>query len=297
MKGRRLAYLLAGVLVTLGFWGFYAEPASLRNQSYELILSNWPNQCDGVRVALLADLHVGSPFNGTAKLARIVDLTQAAHPDLILLAGDFVIHGVPGGTFVPPEEITSRLRWLSAPLGVLAVLGNHDWWLDAPRVRKALESAGIPVLEDAAVAVSAGPCRFWVAGIGDYWEGRHDVAAALARVPDSAPVLAFTHNPDVFPDIPARVNLTLAGHTHGGQVFLPLIGRPIVPSRYGERYAIGHVVESRRHLFVTPGLGTSILPVRFLVPPEVSILTLRSGGGAGAGGRVWRSPRLGAGRG
>jgi predicted MPP superfamily phosphohydrolase len=100
------------------------------------------------------------------------------------------------------------------------------------------------------------------------------VAGTLARVPAGAPVLVFTHNPDIFVDIPPRVSLTLAGHTHGGQVYIPFIGRPIVPSHYGERFAIGHVVEGGRHLFVTPGLGTSIIPVRFLVPPEISVLTL-----------------------
>jgi predicted MPP superfamily phosphohydrolase len=93
-------------------------------------------------------------------------------------------------------------------------------------------------------------------------------------VTDGAPVLAFTHNPDLFPEVPSRVSLTLAGHTHGGQVYLPLLGRLVVPSQFGERYAIGHVVENGRHLFVTAGVGTSILPVRFLVPPEISIIRL-----------------------
>jgi predicted MPP superfamily phosphohydrolase len=159
---------------------------------------------------------------------------------------------------------------------VWAVLGNHDWWLDARRVRRALESVRISVLEDAAVPVRRGSCHFWLAGIGDFWEGRHDIARALESVPDAAPVIAFTHNPDIFPDIPPRVSLTIAGHTHGGQVYVPLIGRPIVPSRYGQRYAIGHIVEGNRHLFVSSGLGTSIMPVRFLVPPEISLIGLRS---------------------
>jgi len=154
------------------------------------------------------------------------------------------------------------------------VLGNHDWWLDAPRVRSALESVGIPVLEDAATPLRRDSCAFWLVGIGDLWVGRHDVGKALSAVPEGAPIVAFTHNPDVFHRMPARVTLTIAGHTHGGQVYLPLLGRPIVPSEYGERYAIGHVVEDGRHLFVSPGLGTSILPVRFLVPPEVSVLRL-----------------------
>ena len=110
--------------------------------------------------------------------------------------------------------------------------------------------------------------------MSDWWEGKHDVGRALEAIPLGAATVLFTHNPDVFPEVPRRVALTIAGHTHGGQVYLPGVGRPIVPSAYGERFAIGHIVEEGRHLFVSPGLGTSILPIRFLVPPEVSILTL-----------------------
>jgi len=270
-----LAIVALAVAAPVG-WGFVIEPARLRNEDYEIAIPNWPAGCDGLRIAVLAGLHVGSPWNGPDKLDRVIALTQQAHPDLILLAGDFVIHGVRGGTFTPPESIAAALGQLEAPLGVWAVLGNHDWWLDAPRVRAALEAVGIPVLDDTAIAVSSRACDFWLAGISDYWEGRPDVPGVLARITDEAPVLAFTHNPDVFPDVPARVSLTIAGHTHGGQVYIPFLGRPVVPSRYGERYAIGHVVEGGRHLFVSPGLGTSIIPVRFLVPPEVSVLTLRA---------------------
>lgn len=192
----------------------------------------------------------------------------------MLLAGDFVIHEVVGGQFVSPEDTATALGRLRAPGGVFAVLGNHDWWLDAPRVRAALERAGIPVLDDAATQIALRDCRFWLVGVSDFWEGPHDLARAFRDVPADATVLAFTHNPDVFPEMPARVSLTVAGHTHGGQVYVPGIGRPVVPSQYGQRFAIGHVVEDGRHLFVSSGLGTSILPVRFLVPPEVSILSL-----------------------
>lgn len=274
-KRLRIVAALLAIPVSLVLWAFWLEPASLRNEDYAVSLARWPDECDGFRVAVLGDLHVGSPFNGMAKLAEIVALTRAAEPDLVLLAGDFVIHGVVGGSFEPPEAIVAELSRLEAPAGVHAVLGNHDWWLDAPRIRKALESVSIPVLEDRAVPIDRGDCRFWLAGISDWMEGPHDVARALAVVPPGAPLLAFTHNPDVFPEIPPSVDLTIAAHTHGGQVYLPGFGRPIVPSAYGERYAIGHVVEAGRHLFVSAGLGTSILPVRFLVPPEISVLTLR----------------------
>jgi len=274
-----LAGALALVGLGLGGWAFWWEPSSLRNEDHELALPAWPAACDGMRVAILADLHTGSPHNGLANLERIVALTQRARPDLVLLAGDFVIHGVLGGRFVAPERAAERLAELSAPAGVFAVLGNHEWWLDAERVRGALGSVGIPVLEDASRPVSPSSlegCRFWLAGVGDFWEGDPDVEAALADVPIGAPTILFTHNPDLFPEIPPRVALTVAGHTHGGQVLLPILGRPIVPSRFGERYAIGHVVEEGRHLFVSSGIGTSILPVRFRVPPEVSVLRLRA---------------------
>ncbi|NOT43465.1 MAG: metallophosphoesterase [Acidobacteria bacterium] len=269
-------------------WTLWVEPSSLRSREYPLEMRGWPAACHGLRVAVLADVHVGSPFNGPGNLQRVVELTRRAQPDLVLLAGDYVVDGVLGGTFHAPEAWAPVLEGLRAPAGVFGVLGNHDWWLDPGRVRRALESASVRVLEDQAVHVALGDCRFWLAGVSDYREGRHDVAAALALVPADAPVVVFTHNPDLFPEVPARVILTVAGHTHGGQVRLPLIGRPVVPSRYGQRFAAGHVVEDGHHLFVSTGVGTSILPIRFRVPPEVSVLTLCGPGSCGRAGVVPR---------
>ncbi|MCA1714926.1 MAG: metallophosphoesterase, partial [Gammaproteobacteria bacterium] len=222
------------------------------------------------------DLHIGSPHNGVGKLDWIVREVTASDADVVLLAGDYVILSVFLGTYVPPETVARHLRPLAARKPVYAVLGNHDWWKDGHKMRRALESAGITVLDNEATAVAVDECGFWLAGIGDLWEGQPDIARTFADVPATAPVLALTHNPDVFPQVPARPALTIAGHTHGGQVNLPLIGRPIVPSDHGKDYAIGHIVEDGRHLFVSPGIGTSIAPVRFRVPPEVSRLTLRA---------------------
>ena len=258
----------------LGGWTFYYEPSSLVLRRYELTLAEWPHELDGVEIALLSDLHVGSPYYGLDKLEEVVRRVNASEPDLVLLAGDYVVDGVSGGRFVPPEDIASVLAELDAPLGVFAVLGNHDWWLDGPRVRRAFENVGVRVLDDEAVRVSG----FWIVGLGDWMEAPPDIVKALASINgergDAAPVVAFTHNPDVFPKIPPRVTLTLAGHTHGGQVRFPFLGTPIVPSRYGARYAHGHIVENGRHLFVTSGLGTSIIPARFRVPPEIALLRL-----------------------
>lgn len=229
-----------------------------------------------MRIAVLTDLHVGSPFNGPAKLRDVVERTNAARADIICILGDLVIQGVLGGRFVPPEQIASELKQLRAPAGVFAVLGNHDGWFDHDRVKRALEQNGIRLVEESAVKAQTPAGPLWIAGISDLWTGVHDVRAALAAVVDDAPVILLTHNPDVFPDVPDRVALTLAGHTHGGQVRLPFMGAPIVPSKFGQRYAAGHVIESGRHLFVATGVGTSILPVRFRVPPAVTVLTVES---------------------
>jgi predicted MPP superfamily phosphohydrolase len=262
------AVVAAGLLLT--GWTFYYEPSSLQLHHYDLSLPNWPQELDGFEIALLSDLHVGSPYYGLNQLEEVVRRVNESEPDLVLLAGDYVIDGVKGGHFVPPEDIAPILGKLRARHGVFAVLGNHDWWLDGPRVRSAFEKAGVRVIDDEAVRIS----KFWIVGLGDWWEAPPDISKALMSVDDNAPVVALTHNPDVFPKIPSRIMLTLAGHTHGGQVRVPFFGTPVVPSRYGARYAQGHVIEGERHLFVTSGLGTSIIPARFRVPPEIALLRL-----------------------
>jgi uncharacterized protein len=262
----------------LGVWAFWVEPASLHVSEHRLSIASWPSDCNGLRIAVLADLHIGSPHNGLDQLREIVQRTNAAGADLILLPGDFIIHGVIGGVFQPPELVAESLGELRAPAGVYAVLGNHDRILGAERVESSLKAQGIPVLEDTGVELKYGIagfiCRINLVGISDFWEGPHDVTKALASVPASVPTLVFTHNPDIFPQIPAEVVFTIAGHTHGGQVYLPGIGRPVVPSQYGERYAVGHIEEAGKHMYVSSGVGTSIMPMRFLVPPEITVLEL-----------------------
>ncbi|HEV2765064.1 MAG TPA: metallophosphoesterase, partial [Pyrinomonadaceae bacterium] len=195
-------------------------------------------------------------------------------PDLVVMPGDFVIQDVVGGRYITPEAIAAHLKEMRAALGVYAVLGNHDWWDDGPRIIRVFESNGIRVLENDAARLERNGHALWLAGLSDLWTRQPDIEGTLARVTDDAPVIAFTHNPDLFPNVPPRVSLTLAGHTHGGQVCLPVFGRAVVPSQFGRRYAEGHVVETGRHLYVSPGVGTSIYPVRFLVPPEITLLTL-----------------------
>ena len=278
-RKKTLLLLLSVFTAAAGaLWTFFIEPDRLVVREERIALPDWPHGLSGLRVTLISDLHVGAPFIDLEKLRRLVETVNAQRPDLVLMAGDFVIQDVVGGRFVAPEDFAAELGKLKARHGVYAVLGNHDWWLDGERVRRALESAGVRVLENEAARVEVNGSGLWVAGLSDLWTRRPDVAGTLGQVSDAGAVIALTHNPDLFIQLPPRVSLTVAGHTHGGQVNLPLLGRLVVPSDYKQRFAAGHVVEQGRHLFVTTGVGTSIIPARFRVPPEIVVLTLTGDG-------------------
>jgi hypothetical protein len=268
-----------GLGLLLAFWCTLVEPRRLVVTEARLELPRWPRELSGLKVALLTDLHIGSPHWDLARLVELVERTNAQHPDLVLLAGDYQINDVMGGVFVEAEPIAERLGALRAPLGVLAVLGNHDWWNDGERTRRAFTAHGIEVLEEEAIRVERkSGAAFYVVGLADQLTRSSDPRLAMSKVPDGAATLLLVHEPDVFerfPRLSLSPSLTLAGHTHGGQVWLPLLGRRVVPSEFGERYAYGHVVEHGRHLFVSSGVGTSIIPVRLFVPPEIALLTLR----------------------
>jgi hypothetical protein len=265
---------VAGLALAVALWAVVIEPRRLVVRRHTLRLPRWPAELDGLRLALIADLHAGAPQIDAARAGRIAARVNRLRPDLVAVLGDLVDHTVVGGNPPEPERVAAALGGVRGRLGVLAVLGNHDWLFDGERVRAALQDAGIPVLEDDARELGG----LWVAGLADLQERDPDVTAVLRAVPDGAPLLLLSHNPDVFPTVPERVALTVAGHTHGGQVDLPLVKPRAIPSRYGDRYARGHVVEGGRHLFVTSGVGTSRWPVRLRRPPEAVLLVLRRGG-------------------
>jgi uncharacterized protein len=305
--------ILKGLLATaasgvgLGAYAFGIEPRyRLRIARYSLTPAGWPDGLH-IKLAVVADIHAGEPYMPVARIAEIVDRANALQPDAILLLGDYSASHRWLTRFVPAREWAQALGGLRAPLGVHAVLGNHDWWDDrvaqARRSgpvfgRVALEEAGIPVYENDAVRLVKDGQPFWLVGLGDQisfvraWRGRKavfqgvdDLPGALGRVTDDAPVVLMAHEPDVFPNVPPRVALTVSGHTHGGQVRLAGFS-PVVPSIYGNRYAYGHVVEDGRHLIVSGGLGCSRLPIRLGVPPEIVSIEL---GSARAGNRVSRA--------
>jgi predicted MPP superfamily phosphohydrolase len=195
---------------------------------------------------------------------------------------------------VQSAEWSRVLSRLKAPLGVHAILGNHDWWEDRTAQAKghgptlsrlALEHAGIPVYDNDVIRLTKAGRSFWLAGLGDqlaFWPSRRrypartigvdDLAATLSKVTDNDPIILLAHEPDIMPRVPERVALVLSGHTHGGQV--RLFGwSPVVPSRFGNRYAYGHVKE-QCDLVVSGGLGCAIAPVRLGVPPEIVLVSI-----------------------
>jgi len=274
----RPAAVAAPVVATgaaLVAWSGWIEPRRTVVRRRTLRLPDWPRALDGLRVGLISDLHASAPHVDAGRVRRVAALVQRQRPDLVCLLGDFIDWKVSFATPVTPEDVAGALGGLRAPLGVIAVLGNHDHTTDGPRVAAALRATGVTVLENDAVAVGDGERALWVAGLEDPTHRTPDVFAALARVPDGAPLVVLSHDPDLFPGIPARAALTLSGHTHGGQVNLPPLRARIIPSLFGDRYARGHVVEDGRHLYVTSGVGTSTHPVRFGRAPEVVVLTLR----------------------
>jgi uncharacterized protein len=280
---------LAGATVT--GYAFGIEPGFLvRVQRYALTPPGWPSDFK-LRIAALADIHAGEPYMGLGRIERIVEATNELKPDLVLLLGDYAAghRWVTGKIAI--KDTAAVLAGLKAPLGAHAILGNHDWWDDKQAQKRragpclygeTLKAAGFPVYENDGIRLEHNGRPFWLLGLADqiaFIEGRgrfigiDDLPATLAKVTDDAPVILMIHEPDAFTQVPARVSLTLAGHTHGGQV--RLFGySPVVPSAYGNRFAYGLVVEENRHLIVSGGLGCSILPVRFGVPPEINLIEL-----------------------
>ncbi|AZO11092.1 MULTISPECIES: metallophosphoesterase [unclassified Mesorhizobium] len=277
-------------LVSLGAYAVGIEPMLLTHvKRYALTPPHWPAGLK-LRIVALADIHACRPWMTPERVASLAEEANALQPDLIVLLGDYVAGMRLVTEQVSAAEWASALSGLKAPLGVLSILGNHDWWHDVaaqeagagPTIsRKALEGVGIPVLENDVVRLEKDGQGFWIAGLADQlalrpgrawgrssFKGLDDLKGTLAKVSDNAPIILLAHEPDIFPEVPWRVSLTLSGHTHGGQV--RLFGySPVVPSVFGNRYAYGHVVENDRHLIVSGGLGFSIMPVRFGVRPEI----------------------------
>ena len=278
---RRVLFGAAGLFgVSAASTAVYAgavEPQELVVTRYAPAPRGWPAG-RALTITVIADLHAGGPDMLLPHVRHVVDTANALRSDLIVLLGDYTAWYEFPTAGVAPARWSAELARLKAPLGVWAILGNHDWWHALRAVRGALADAKIPVLENDAVLLGRDGQKFWLAGIGDQlahplgrgrFRGEDDLPGTLAQIRSDDPVVLLVHEPDIFQRVPSRVALTLAGHTHGGQIRLPLVWPLFVPSKFGARFAYGHVVEDERHLIVSGGLGTSIIPARLGVPPEI----------------------------
>ena len=264
----------------LAWWALWHEPRSLRLARRGITPPLWPEDLDGLTVGVVSDLHAGAPHVSAERVRRIVEQLNRAEPDLVVMLGDYADPAVALGERVEPGEVAEALAGLRARFGRYAVLGNHDWHEHGAAMPRALRDRGITVLENEAVQVEGAASPLWVAGVADAITRTPRLEQALAVVPADHTVLLMSHDPDVFPHVPARVALTLAGHTHGAQVDVPVVRDRVTPSQHGARYTQGHQVEGGRHLFVSPGVGTSRFPIRFRARPEVTLLRLEAGGPA-----------------
>ena len=215
----------------------------------------------GLRIVFVSDLHI-KPYE-RFRLKRIVKKINAQNADIVLLGGDYV-SGHEMGKTLSPEKIAAELSKLQSKLGTVAVMGNHDGWQGKKEIIEDFEKVGISVLENAGKDYE----RFFVAGVEDLQTGMPDINRALNGC--KKPVILLSHTPDIVEKIPSDITLTLAGHTHGGQVVMPFKGALIVPSKFGTKYAHGFFENER--MYVSRGLGTSILPLRFNCFPEIVVI-------------------------
>ncbi len=261
-------------------------PGRLQLRRYEIPIRNLPSGLDGLKIAHLSDFHLGH-YISVDHVVTALKMIRAERSDLSLVTGDYV-QGNSDGFEVMAGLISEYAR---TPLGIQATLGNHDHWHGPELCRKHLRAAGITLIENTRQFLgkngwSTEPSRdtLCIAGLGDKWEGIVDFKSALKGVPPEMPRVVLSHNPDTAetfvprPDLAPRIDLMLSGHTHGGQVSLPYLGAIIVPSAYGQKYAGGLVSGPHWPVLVSRGIGMALIPVRWRVPPEVSLITLRRGG-------------------
>ena len=267
-----LFFFLAVAILIL--WGIFAEPNILVIRNIDISLKKWHSEHNSLKIVFLGDLHT-KPID-LDRLKRVVSKVNDQKPDIVLSIGDYV-NGNSYKETLYPRVIAKELGKIKSKYGFYTVLGNHDYDYNPLRIRKELEKNGIKVLENDTLPLDIEGKRLWLIGIQDFSVCHTHLDYNTKQVSDEEnPVILLSHTPDVFPEVDERIELTLAGHTHGGQVVIPFYGPIYVPSKYGKKYSKGYFEEKNKKMFVTGGIGTSVFPVRFNNFPEIIILNIKS---------------------